>query len=210
MSKVCKKCRMEKSLDNYYSQKYMRKDGSVRVTYQPKCKECLAKEYQENKKERNKYNKEYKRKYPHRSRDAVRRYRERNYEKRQEDLKKWQQRNRDKLKEYNRYRQQHKNHEITDEEWSICLDYFNNQCAYCGMDEEIAIQEYGQRLHKEHVNHEGSNLIDNNIPSCKGCNSSKWVYSLAEWYTPEKEFYSDERLEKIHKWLNGDWKITQK
>jgi hypothetical protein len=61
-------------------------------------------------------------------------------------------------------------------------------------------------FHKEHVNHEGSNDLSNCVPSCKLCNTSKHVQELEEWYK-RQPYFSEERLQKIYKWINEDWKL---
>jgi len=118
--------------------------------------------------------------------------------------KKWEDNNRDKLKQY---RELHKNHEISKKEWQACLKYFNNSCAYCGMSNEDHKKKYKQQLHKEHVDDNGSNKLDNCVPSCKLCNSSKKGFILEEWYY-KNDFsnHTKDRLDKIYKWINEDYK----
>jgi 5-methylcytosine-specific restriction endonuclease McrA len=116
----------------------------------------------------------------------------------------WQQNNKEKIKEYNK-KYKNKRHNITKEEWDYCLEYFNHQCAYCGITEEKAKEKYKQYLHKEHVDHNGNSTIDNCVPACKSCNSLKWTMELIFWYK-QQEFFNQARLEKIYKWINGDYK----
>jgi len=68
-----------------------------------------------------------------------------------------------------------------------------------------------QDLHKEHFDHDGNNEIDNCIPSCHSCNSSKRKFSFEEWYRPDNKrlkngTYNEERKNKILKWINEDCK----
>lgn len=118
--------------------------------------------------------------------------------------KEYQRQNLDKFKTYRNSRKC-KNHNITNEEWKYCKEYFNYSCAYCGISEEQAKEQQGQYLHREHVDCNGSNDISNCIPSCKICNSSKWESDMEEWYYQQKCF-SESRLNHIHKWLNEDYK----
>lgn len=97
-----------------------------------------------------------------------------------------------------------KNHEISAEEWGICKQYFSNSCAYCGLTEENCLDKYNQVLHKEHVDCNGLNDITNCVPSCKSCNSQKWILSLEEWYNEDNPAFDEERLNRIHKWLSED------
>jgi hypothetical protein len=62
-------------------------------------------------------------------------------------------------------------------------------------------------FHKEHVNHEGSNYLDNCVPSCIVCNSSKARKQLNDWYNEDNPIYSEERLNKILKWINDDYAL---
>lgn len=103
----------------------------------------------------------------------------------------------------------HKTHEITNEEWLLCKEYFNNSCAYCGISYENHKKIYNQDLHKEHVNHVGSNKLDNCVPSCKICNSSKKDKEFLSWYNEDNVVFTKERIDKIHNWLNEDYKKFQ-
>lgn len=119
----------------------------------------------------------------------------------------WQRNNKDKLKKYN---SQHKNHEITNDEWEDCKNYFYYRCAYCGLPiEEHFVPFNGEIIHsdfhKEHVNHNGENDLSNCVPSCKSCNCSKWTYSLEEWYTVKNKHFNEQRLSKISKWIKIDY-----
>lgn len=126
------------------------------------------------------------------------------------NYKNWQEKNRDRIKQYNENRRMHKKHKISEKEWEDCKRYFNNKCAYCGLpiDKHFNVFRGELRLtdfHKEHVDHDGSNDLSNCVPSCKKCNSSKRDSVFEIWYTPEKEFYREERLIKLHKWLDNDF-----
>jgi hypothetical protein len=118
---------------------------------------------------------------------------------------KWQQNNREKIKEYNEKRK-HKNHNISKKEWIRCKQYFDNSCAYCGMNFEDHKKKFNQDLHKEHVEHEGASDISNCVPSCKPCNSSKKEELLDIWYNKSNKNYTEERYDKILKWVNGDYR----
>jgi len=124
--------------------------------------------------------------------------------------KEWQQNNTDKMKKYNENRR-HKNHNINDEEWKSCLRYFNNKCAYCGLKAEDHYNMYRgelrlESLQKEHVDHEGKNDLSNCVPACKSCNDRKWKFEFEEWYNKDNERYSQEKNDKIIKWINEDYK----
>lgn len=136
-----------------------------------------------------------------------------NYKSRQ-----WQKENRERKREYDRqYYQLNKekfvgynnnrreiNHNITDTEWLACKEYFNFQCAYCGLSEEDHKIFVGQQFHKEHVIVNGRNDLKNCVPSCRNCNCQKWEFSLNNWYNKSNPNYTYERYVKIYNWLRFD------
>jgi len=136
--------------------------------------------------------------------------------KRREDgtKRKWDTENKDKIAEYGRNRRLHKTHTVTDYQWNKCKEYFNNECAYCGLHINDHYQKYAGKLrktdfHKEHVDDNGSNGLENCVPSCLVCNSSKHTADFEQWYSSEgrgKEVYSEERKLKILKWITEDYK----
>lgn len=115
----------------------------------------------------------------------------------------WRQNNPDKIKDY-RELYSNKAHNITPKEWISCKEYFSFTCAYCGMSEEEHKQIYNQQLHKEHVNCDGEGDLQNCVPSCKPCNTSKHTENMEEWYK-RQEFFNKQSLEKIYKWRNKDY-----
>ncbi len=100
-----------------------------------------------------------------------------------------------------------KTHDISEQEWISCKDYFNYECAYCSMSEEEHKILHNQQLHKEHAVDEGANDLSNCIPACKICNSTKNNRDFDEWYTKSNSIYSEDRFNKIIKWLTEDYKL---
>lgn len=84
--------------------------------------------------------------------------------------------------------------DFSDVDWTACKSAFDNRCAYCGKKRKLA-QE-----HFKPINKGGPYTVDNIVPSCKSCNSSKHDYDFAEWY-PQQPFYDPERERKILKYL---------
>lgn len=124
-------------------------------------------------------------------------------------MKQYLQSNTDKTRMYTEKRK-YKNHIIANSEWIACKKYFNNSCAYCGLPANNHYREYKGNLilndlHREHVNHEGSRYLDNCVPACLHCNSSKWKHPMEEWYR-QQEFFSEEKLQKIYDWIDKDYK----
>ena len=82
----------------------------------------------------------------------------------------------------------------TSEQWQICLEYFDNKCAYTG--------EILDSLNVEHIiplSKGGTSYIWNLCPSNQNPNFSKGNSDLETWYR-KQEYFSEERLEKIYKW----------
>jgi len=64
---------------------------------------------------------------------------------------------------------------LTTVEWRTVLKAFDDRCAYC--------QRRGQ-MHIDHlhpISEGGPNILENVVPSCRRCNSSKGAKGLAEW-----------------------------
>lgn len=83
---------------------------------------------------------------------------------------------------------------FTKEDWINCLTHFDNSCAYCGCQTKLS------QDHVIPVSKLGSYTIDNVVPSCKPCNSSKSNSDLIEWYKT-KPYYTDERYNKITNYI---------
>lgn len=176
-SSWCKICQSQKSLD------YYRKTKEARL--------ARKKVYRiENKAYLNKFSSDWTKKNPERAR---------------ENTKNWGNRNKERVKFHTEKRKQ-KTHEISDMEWLMCKKYFDESCAYCNITYHEHKEIHNQDLHREHVDHEGSNKLDNCIPSCKNCNSAKYIYSLEDWYTEKNPNFTEERLSLIHQWLDNDHK----
>lgn len=115
----------------------------------------------------------------------------------------------EKQTEY-RLRREPKNHKISKKEWNDCQKYFDYKCAYCGLPlTEHWVTYKGiiklGNFHKEHNNDKGANDLSNCVPSCESCNCKKWSFDFEEWYRSYPHF-SQERYNKIIKWLSEDYK----
>lgn len=204
--KQCTKCNELKAADtdNFYKNKRT-KDGLTVW-----CKDCL-KEYQRQHNEQNKeYYSEYKKEWHLMNKEKNNKrdinWHKNNKERSKELYKNWIKNNPDKVREYS-YKHMNKIHDITEIEWKNCKVYFNYCCAYCGMTEEEARQEYNKGLHKEHAINEGENDLSNCIPSCTGCNSTKHTNDYMAWFTIDNPIFDKDKLEKINQWLNEDYKL---
>ncbi len=91
---------------------------------------------------------------------------------------------------------------LTITEWEKIKKDFNYLCAYCGKK---------RKLEQEHfvaVSNEGPYTLDNILPSCRSCNSSKNNKDFFEWY-PTYKYYSEEREQKIVTYLELAQKVLQ-
>jgi hypothetical protein len=211
LEKQCTKCNewFADTEENFY----YKNRSKPEMGFVPRCKRCSIEDTQE-----------YERNDP----EKVRNCRLRSYQKHKESKnqrnKNWQSKNREHLKEYNKqyikdnpekvkeygYKRLNKNHKISEKEWNSCKEYFNNSCAYCGMSEtEHKTKHKNRGLNKEHVDHEGSVYLDNCVPACYRCNLCKWLYPMEEWYR-KQQYFDEERLQKILKWVNEDYKQFEK
>jgi hypothetical protein len=185
-------------------EEYFYKNKSSPDNFYPYCKKCILNKYQENKEEYNKKRVENARKNRERSRAAIKKSKMKKPEKYKLHSKIWRENHPEKIREYNLKRKMHKTHDISDEEWYSCLDYFNNSCAYCGTSEKEQYDLYNESLHMEHVIHDGSNYIDNCVPSCTRCNTSKRDFDFNDWYNENNEVYSKRRYNKIINWMTKE------
>lgn len=206
--KLCSRCDEWLPLNK----EYFYKNKSAPDGFNPYCKECNKNKTKNWRKDNpDKHKKLYlernsKPKQQDSMRKAAKNQRENGY------FKNYQQENKDKFKEYRDYRSLHKVHEISNNEWENCKNYFNYRCAYCGLTIEDHWFKYRGKLingdfAREHVNHNGSNDLSNCVPSCKNCNSQKWEYYFEDWYSEGNTIYSEERKNKIIKWLEDDYKL---
>lgn len=196
------------TIEYFYQNKSNSWDG-----LHPYCKECAIKRallFQDNEVQRVRMKEHRRKNIKYRLNDRASSKR-RNLDGRQ---KAWINANKDKVKQYNKNKQQNKIHKISKSEWYACKSYFNNECAYCGLPLENHWIIFKGELklgdfHKEHVDHNGANDLSNCVPSCKRCNGQKWVFPMEEWYR-QQDFFSQERLDKIYKWLNNDYLLFVK
>lgn len=202
-TKKCSICGEMKELSCFYTQQKYSKVRGNWTYYNPECKECTknkATMWRKDEKNRDSFLASQKK----RNKRFTKEMRENGKRRRLNgDHKRWQILNKDKVKLYNFYRIANKTHDITDAEWQLCKEFFNNSCAYCGISEKEAKRITNNCLHREHVDHQGSNGIENCVPACKTCNSRKWTFALSEWYTKENEIYDTRREEKIREWMNN-------
>jgi 5-methylcytosine-specific restriction endonuclease McrA len=113
--------------------------------------------------------------------------------KRKATQRKYRQEHKGKMNQYKRYRRAKKLSlpiSFTNKQWDECKSLFNNRCAYCGKELPLT-QDHFIPLSKN-----GEFTINNIIPACGRCNSSKCNRDFFEWY-PKQKTYSKKREKKI-------------
>jgi len=91
---------------------------------------------------------------------------------------------------------------LTPEQWITVKEKFKGVCCYCGEEKPLTIEHFIP------VKNSGELTINNVLPSCLSCNSSKGAKQFFEWY-PKQAFYSKKREQKILKYLNYKNEIQQ-
>lgn len=195
----CKKCSDNKKINNkqYYE---LNKDRIKQYNEwfnennKEKRKECNKKYYDKNKEMLNEYSKQWKKD----NKNYEKQYYEDNKEKLREYRRNWFSINKERYKGQRRISKQKRRAKLknlpatlTIEQWKQTKENFNNQCAYCGKQLKNLTQDHFIPLSKD-----GPYTADNIIPACRSCNTSKNNKDFFEWY-PKKEFYNEEREQKI-------------
>jgi hypothetical protein len=116
----------------------------------------------------------------------------------------WQQSNPSKIKVYNK---NHRNHDITEQEWQACQKAFNYCCAYCNKTLKEQKEQNKEQFHKDHVDHEGYNDIRNCVPACTQCNTIKHKKSI-EFLLEQNiiEGFTQKRYNNILLWITEGYK----
>lgn len=213
-TKICTKCNTEYSIEMYSKSKTGR-DGRRCI-----CKNCV-KEYNkkhkaENKKLHDIKYEEYRKQYRETHKEEKKKYDEKyRKEKRNERISKgrqYYQKNKEiykiKAKEYReknpdvfrvimqrrKARMQELESSLTVEQWENIKETFNNKCAYCGKEKPLAQEHFIP------VTKGGEHTLNNILPSCKNCNSSKNGKEFHEWY-PTFKHYNRQRENFILEYL---------
>lgn len=156
---------------------------------------------QENKEKIAQRKKEYNKQHP----EVSRAYTAKNKEKRAKQLRDWKKNNRDRCRVNEQKREAAKRelpNNLTTKQWENIKRCFNNKCAYCGEETHLT-QEHFVALSKG-----GEYTLNNIIPSCTNCNSSKGDKDFFDWY-PNFKKYSAAREKKILKYLGYNGTIQQ-
>ncbi|WP_091019922.1 MULTISPECIES: hypothetical protein [Paenibacillus] len=210
MDKQCKDCGKTKDIESFYHNKKLNKHNQS--YYHPECKDCTklrTKTWRSNNPDRQRENNNRRDRTPKRIAEK------RLHAKRPESKKKqkeWRESDFGKkyMSQFGKQRNEVKKHSISKEEWVNCKNYFNYECAYCGLKSEHHLVMYRglEKIYdfcKDHFEDSGSNFLDNCIPACRKCNSSKWTFDFEEWYR-NYDHFDEKRYRKIVKWIVQDHK----
>lgn len=91
---------------------------------------------------------------------------------------------------------------LTNEQWESIKAHFNNRCCYCNKEKPLTQEHFIP------VTKGGEYTINNIIPSCQSCNSSKGNRPFTIWYKAYKS-YSKKREKIILKFLGYDDEYQQ-
>jgi len=225
-TKKCSKCeRFLPVTEEYFYKNNNGKDGFV-----SECKDCRKEYYKQwagkNKEHLQDYQKKYceehkeskseydKQRYPQyyeENRDKILRYHSEHYQleevknRHRKWLKKWRKDNPDKTQVYKLKRRTLEKElpsTLTPEDWARCKEYFNNRCAYCGKEAELTLDHFIP------VSKMGELSINNSIPACLSCNSSKGAQLFDIWY-PKQEFYDKKREKTLLEFLGYKGRMQQ-
>jgi len=206
----CSKCKRMLPKELYF------KKSKVKTGLTSRCRECIG-EYD---KGRLGYRREYMRTYREENREAIRecqrkwsinnpetsnRYRKEHAQEIKDYYKKWFSVHYKGLDAREKYRRnvirrrtlkRHAPATMTTAEWIECLEYFDRKDAYTGKEMNEISKDHIIPLKK------GGGYVKNNIVPCeKSVNSSKNGKDMEEWFRSQP-FFSEERLEKIYKWID--------
>ena len=191
----CKKCKNEYKRDPIHEKQRGKK---YRLKNANKIK-IKNKQYRlDNLDREREYHKKYYKDNVEKIKEYYKKYCKDNAEKQKECSKRWNKEHPAAMRIINQRRNSQKRSlpaTFTVKQWNNCKQAFDNKCAYCGK-EKILTQDHFVPLSKE-----GGYTINNIIPACKSCNSSKGGKYFSDWY-PSHKFYSKRRECNVFKYLS--------
>jgi len=188
LQSVCKECRYESNKEkaSEYFKEYYAENRQKLLIYQKRFREENENQVKETQKQYYKKNKE-------KVKEKSKEYRLQNHESvlRYQKIyrKKYNRENKEMCNIHTQRRIARKKllpSNLTFEQWENTKDYFGNRCAYCG--KELPLTQE----HLIPVSKGGGYTVNNIIPSCQSCNSSKHSKDFFEWY-PKYIHYSKKR-----------------
>ena len=116
--------------------------------------------------------------YQEKQTEKIRTYRAQHPTKAAEAAKRWRERHPERAKaswSHVRARRRSAGGSITPQEWEAVLTYFSHRCAYCHAPGKQTID------HVDPLAKSGEHTVDNVVPACPSCNSSKNDDLLTVW-----------------------------
>ena len=203
LSSWCRECKKQYKLDNKEKIKISKK--KYREFNKEKIKEKDKKYYSDNIEKIKSRQKQYRYKNKERISKQYKVYYQTNKQHKKEYLKQYVLKNKEKFRIKNLKRYSLKKSlpsTLTIEQWKEIKSKFNNKCAYCGRELPLA-QEHFIPLSKG-----GEYTVNNIIPACKSCNSSKNDSDFFNWY-PTYRYYSEKRERNILNYLGYENNMQQ-
>lgn len=177
--KKCTKCGEEKPLSDYPP------DKRVKSGVQARCRKCIATVMAEHREKNPENQKQILKRYYENNKDKVKarvkEYAEANADKVRERYHRWlkSDRGREVSAYHNRKRRARKagvQEDFTSTDVSAALERADYKCQKCGISNEDHKQQFGQRLHMDHIKplNQGHALtLENCQVLCRSCNSSR-------------------------------------
>lgn len=203
-TRVCTECGKEKPITDFYKRGNGGFYSQCKICSNKLMSEYFAKNHAQVIKRKRRYHKEHK--------SEIDAYNRQYYKDHKEDIKirvkEWEEANPEQAKD-NAVIHMHKKRfadvglesNFTRADWNRCKEYFTvdgvPRCAYCGKPTKRPTIDHVIPLNKK-----GENTLNNIVPSCGRCNSSKFDRDFREWYS-NQSFYSQERENKIITYLNS-------
>ena len=105
---------------------------------------------------------------------------------------------------YNRRRSNETNvdNSLTSTQWMSIQEAFEGKCCYCGKKTKLTVEHFIP------VSESGETNINNILPACLSCNSSKNNRDFFAWY-PSQPFYSKRREKAVLDFLGYDSETQQ-
>lgn len=213
----CKECSKIKTKELWKSSKYRKYISNYKKINSDKIKKYCRIYREINKK----HIREVARKYEILNKESIskrkKEYRKINIEKIQQKSKLYYISNKEKIAEYRknnkekyqviraRRKKRLKNtiNTFIEKDWKECLDFFDCKDAYTGLPMKITSQDHIVPVSK------GGGFTRQNIVPCEASiNSSKHNNDMETWYR-QQPFFSEERLQKIYKWIGVKDNIQQ-
>lgn len=190
----CIDCCKKYKRDN--REKLTKQQREARMRNHEQYLESARKRYWKNREKNLEWNKKNYYKHIDRRKAYNKKFYRENSERIKEHVKRWAKENPKKVLAQSHLKRARKMRAIgkySEEEFFSLCDEFNWKCCYC--DKELS-KDTATVDHAIPISKGGSNFIENILPACRSCNSSKNNKDLYEWFKGN-DFYDIERDKRI-------------